>query len=76
MKIFVISLKDAVAKRAHMKKTLDAIGCDYEFLDAVQGSDVDPDRFRSSPYWMDPYYHTRITEGEIGCALSHKMAWP
>ena len=75
MKIFVISLKDAVAKRAHMKKTLDAIGCDYEFLDAVQGSDVDPDRFRSSPYWMDPYYHTRITEGEIGCALSHKMAW-
>ena len=24
---------------------------------------------------MDPYHHTHMTEGEIGCALSHFMVW-
>ena len=75
MKIFIINLKRADAKRERMKGLLEEIGCDYEFFEAIDGSHVDTSKFKASSYWMDPYHHTHMTEGEIGCALSHFMVW-
>jgi GR25 family glycosyltransferase involved in LPS biosynthesis len=75
MKIFIINLRSAIEKRKRMKKMLDKVGCDYEFFDAIKGSDVDPETYKSSPHWMDPYHHRHITQGEVGCALSHFTIW-
>ena len=75
MKIFIISLKSAMGKRQRMKDILDGMGCDYEFFDAINGSDVNRSNFRASPYWMDPYHHAHITQGEVGCAISHFNVW-
>lgn len=75
MKIFIINLKSATEKRQRMKDMLDKVGCDYEFFDAIKGSDVDPETYKSSPHWMDPYHHRHITQGEVGCAISHFNVW-
>ena len=75
MKIFIINLKSATEKRERMKEMLDKVGCDYEFFDAIKGSDVDPETYKSSPHWMDPYHHRHITQGEVGCAISHFNVW-
>lgn len=75
MKIFIINLKRDTQKREHMKNVLDRIDCDYEFFEAINGSDVDTTKFKSSCYWMDPYHHTHITEGYVGCTLSHFAVW-
>ena len=75
MKIYIINLKTAEAKKQRIKGLLDEMGCEYEFFEAIDGSRVDTSKFKASPHWMDPYHHTHITEGEIGCALSHFMLW-
>ena len=75
MKIFIINLKKAIGKRQRMIKILSDMGHDCEIFDAINGSDVDSRQYESSPHWVDPYHHTHITEGEVGCALSHFSIW-
>ena len=75
MKIFIINLKKAYMKRERMKSLMNDIGCEFEFVEAIDGSCVDTSKFKASCHWMDPYHHMHITEGEIGCALSHFMVW-
>ena len=41
MKIFVISLKDAVERRQHIQSQFEGIGVPFEFLDAVDGRKED-----------------------------------
>lgn len=75
MRIFVISLKDAADRRAFVAGQLDALGLEYEFVDAVWGKD----------HYADPDYYDRekalrielrdMTPGEVGCALSHQKVY-
>ena len=48
------------------------------FIKAIDGTKLsleETESFNICPYWYDPYLKTGITEGEIGCALSHYKAW-
>ena len=77
MPIFVISLARATTRRENMRARLDKLGADYEIVDAVDGAQLAPadyenhlrrDEFRRK--------HGRdITNGEIGCFLSHYGLW-
>ena len=75
MRIFVISLKDAVDRRAFVSGQLDSIGLEYDFVDAVWGKN----------HYTDPAYYDKekalrielrnLTPGEVGCALSHQKVY-
>jgi glycosyl transferase family 25 len=71
--IFVISLPDATARRAAIRSQLDALGFDYEIVDAVDGRrglsealEVMVDRPRTLQRLGRP-----MSDGEYACALSH-----
>lgn len=73
--IVCISLADAEQRRAFMAGQLEKLGLPYRFLDAIR-----PDL---SQGWPDCYQRKQrlarhghdLTQGEIGCFLSHRQAW-
>ena len=75
MKIYVISLPAAEARRAHARQRLDELRLEFEFVDGVDGSRGAAvfDRIDSDLYVI----HTgrTPTAGEIGCYASHVTAW-
>lgn len=74
MKVYVINLEKEIARWDNIKTQAEHISMDFERISAVYGKDIpkqDRDEFvRSSPRdgrgWLD---------GQIGCFLSHKIAW-
>jgi glycosyl transferase, family 25 len=71
MKIFIISLTDAAARRARMSEMMSLHGLKFEYLDAVRGSTVDAAtlaRFSNLNSML-------LSPGEFGCLLSHIEAW-
>ncbi len=75
MKIFVVNLKTSVEKRKNMEEILNNLKLEYEFFDAINGSDVDEESYKVNLKWYEPYNHRHMTYGEIGCALSHYTIW-
>ncbi|MCK6418819.1 MAG: glycosyltransferase family 25 protein, partial [Alphaproteobacteria bacterium] len=71
--ITVISLPHETQRRARIKNQLDRLGLSFSFFDAINGQDLPADM----PL---PYNEARrlrifgrgLTQGEIGCLLSHK----
>ena len=75
MKIFVVSLKTAKARRASVEQQFASSGLDWQFFDAVVGKDLP-----SFPEGYDRKSRLRkfgydMTPGEIGCFLSHQGLW-
>jgi len=75
VRIFVISLKTATARRTAVSEQLDALGLSYQFFDAVPGRDA-LDHFRA----VDPTLYRLNTRrepmaNEIGCYASHLSLW-
>jgi len=75
MKTFVISLPTEEKRRSFMRNQLEALGLDYEFFDAIRGSD----RIGDSR-WYDNAAARRLEDrslspGEVGCALSHAAVY-
>lgn len=75
MKIYVISLKDSVGRRADASVQLDKLNFDWEFIDAVDGR-----KFTDHP----PEFNFRrarrllgydMTSSEVACFLSHRSIW-
>ena len=75
MKIFVVNLKQAVDRKKHMEKQLGAMNLSYEFIEAVDGRELDDEalveRSNLGFYRQHPSWDTR-GKGIIGCALSHQ----
>jgi glycosyl transferase family 25 len=72
--IYVISLASDAERRARMKAQLDGLGLPFRFLDAVDGRVMsEKAREQVAPSRMRRYW-SRLTGGEIGCALSHIAA--
>jgi glycosyl transferase, family 25 len=76
IKVFVISLKRSVDRKAHMEKQLGRLNMAYEFVDAIDGQRLSDYEItakygvRTFPPW--PSINARpLVKGEIGCLLSH-----
>lgn len=77
--IYVISLPGTDARRAGMAAQLTALGLEFEFVDAVRGSALSAkdradvlapaEKIRANIGGRD------MTDGEIGCALSHQSVY-
>jgi glycosyl transferase, family 25 len=70
--IFVISLRSAENRRAHIEKQFKQLNLDFEWFDAIDGKKLneedinkycDIQAIRNAPNWL--------SRGAIGCALSH-----
>lgn len=76
MKIFVISLKDAAARRASATEQLEQTGLEWEFFDAIGTAD-DPtsyfDEIDSRLYSLNTLREPLLSE--IGCYASHLALW-
>ena len=73
MKIFIINLKRDSDKREKMKQKLDKLNINYEFFDAIDGTNTEHGGIYTG--WVDSYHNRYITKGEVGCSLSHYYIW-
>lgn len=75
MKIYVISLPDALSRQASVKQNMDALKLDYEIIKAVDGR---KDGFDTASYYNKHkrlrYFGRDLMNTEIACYLSHKKA--
>lgn len=73
MKVFVINLKRSPERRAFMKKQLDALGMDYEFIEATDGKELSDEEIKNiyDEEASLKFLRVPLTRGEIGCAHSH-----
>jgi GR25 family glycosyltransferase involved in LPS biosynthesis len=74
MNIFVINLKHRVDRLQYIKNQLK----DYQYtiIDAVDGYHLEDQEYNIFKNWIDPTTgRFGLTNGEIGCALSHIKAW-
>lgn len=75
MKIFVISLAEAVERQAFIAKQMEALGLTYSI---VQGVRVDDDLVSKSGYndrGRRLRYGYALSKSEIGCFLAHREVW-
>lgn len=67
MKIYIINLKRSVERRLAITTQCDALGLDYEVIEAVDGRIFSPEELKLHTAEINYAYRP----GEIGCALSH-----
>lgn len=63
---FFISDRNNIYRREHARKQCDKIGLEPVFFDAIMGKDLSKEELN-----MVTSDYNYLTEGEIGCALSH-----
>uniref|UniRef100_A0AAY5EG09 Glycosyl transferase family 25 domain-containing protein n=1 Tax=Electrophorus electricus TaxID=8005 RepID=A0AAY5EG09_ELEEL len=78
--IYVINLKRRVDRRERMLRTLEVLGIEVTFTDAVDGKALNSSQLLALgiemlPGYKDPYSNRVLTRGEIGCFLSHYNIW-
>lgn len=71
MRIFVISLKEALHRRSRMQHLLDATGIPFEFFDAIKGADLTDDDLIKHQIFSAK----SLTKPELGVMLSHILIW-
>lgn len=77
MKIFVISLRDAAARRQRISSQLNNLGIDYEFIDAVDGRLGLPQDYKDliDPIRTVAEIGREMSDAEYACAFSHQKAY-
>lgn len=76
MKIFVISLRSSLDRRALVVKKLGERNIPFEFLDAVDGqTDQHPYLTRYDEKSFLVHRRRKASPGELGCYVSHLLAW-
>jgi glycosyl transferase, family 25 len=75
--IYVINMAQDVGRMESMATQLSAQGLQFQRVEAVVGRELSAEqRNRSySPFWFGLLQGRRITDGEIGCALSHRKVY-
>jgi len=74
MKIYIISLSNAIENRSKITLLFNKLNIiNYEIVDAVDGKMLKT--YNIYGKWRDPWSHLHLTQGEIGCALSHISIW-
>ena len=77
MKIFVISLKDAISRRKEITKQMKVLGISFEFFDAVDGRNNLPKKYESMVDRKRARHRLGkdMSDGEFACALSHALVY-
>ena len=77
MKIFIISLVDSANRRAKISHQLNTLNLKFEFFDAVDARKSVPKEFenRIDRVLAKKRLKRNITNGELGCALSHALLY-
>jgi len=75
VQILVISLKRSPDRREKVKQELSKITLPWEFLDAVDGSQMSLPPPEYKPTKVKRLQGYPLTANEIGCYLSHMKAW-
>ncbi|MDG1050114.1 MAG: glycosyltransferase family 25 protein [Planctomycetota bacterium] len=70
--IFVVSLARATSRRAKISAALEALGLDFEFVDAVDAVSGVPAELEGE---IDRTVNPQLSEPEYGCALSHALLY-
>ena len=76
-KIFVLNLNRATGRLAHMEAMLNRLNLQYERIAAIDGAEltqVDVEGF-SAPWAFFWLFGRSMSRGELGCALSHRIAY-
>ncbi|MEY4724182.1 MAG: hypothetical protein RL043_331 [Pseudomonadota bacterium] len=74
-KTLVISLVEQTVRRERMTQQLNQAGCDWEFVDGINGASLGaypPEYDRQKRL---AYYGYDLSWGELGCLMSHRKAW-
>lgn len=79
-KIFVINLERRPERRERMQAALKLLNLQYELFSAIDGRQLNESYLEEHnvtmlPGWRDPWGSRPITNGEIGCFLSHYFIW-
>lgn len=74
--IYVISLKDSTSRRRAMSERMAELGLEFSFIDGVIGKDI-PAGQRTRLVSDKRRYHlgTPLSDGALGCLMSHRCAW-
>jgi glycosyl transferase, family 25 len=72
--IYVISLTTETERRARMTAQFEALGLPFQFLDGIDGRCLTEKACEQAAPARQRRYWSRLTGGEIGCALSHLAA--
>jgi GR25 family glycosyltransferase involved in LPS biosynthesis len=75
IKVYVINLKHKKEKRIQMETQLKKINFDYTFIDATYWKDININDCKIDNNFRNLYTNTVMTQGEIGCAMSHHSVW-
>ncbi|GMS89521.1 hypothetical protein PENTCL1PPCAC_11696 [Pristionchus entomophagus] len=75
-KIYVINLRRRPERRKIMEGICDVIGMDCEFMEATDGRSL-PSSYPLTQLhsFFDPSSKRKMTNGEVGCFLSHYRIW-
>ena len=74
--IFVIALKNSTDRRQHMTDRLTALGLKFTFIDAVVGKEIpDPEKARLISKKRQDFLTTPLSDGALGCLMSHRIIW-
>lgn len=71
MRIFVVNLKRSSERREYMQKLLKDFPYPWEFFEAVDGKEIKNLSKVYSEKKAMHFYGKGLTQGEVGCALSH-----
>ena len=75
-KVFVINLERSKDRMRFMKQQLDAQGIPFEQISAVDGRLLTDDEIQQATEKPSfPRFYASLSTGEIGCYLSHRLAW-
>lgn len=75
--VYCINMLRSTARRQHMQRQFERLGWPAEFVDTVDGRDLDMTQ-QANGALVHPDnegLNGHMTPGEIGCALSHAEAW-
>lgn len=78
--IFMINLKRRPERRIKMEQTLNELGIEFTYFEAVDGRKLTDEVLHEKgielmPEYLDPYHKRPMKMGEVGCFLSHYTIW-
>lgn len=79
-KVYMINLLRRPEKRDRMHKIFKELGISARTIDAIDGSTLSLTALKMMqmeimPEYVDPYHNRPMNMGEVGCFLSHYIAW-